>query len=136
MMIKEVRERTRIALLAGASGLVGREILRLLLRDELLEVRALVRRPLPDADKVPRLRELVADFDHLEKKSDWFNVDLVFSALGTTIHKAGSQAAFRRVDFEYPLAIAKAARAAGARHFLLVSALGANSRSLFFLQSR
>ena len=78
------------------------------------------------------MRELITDFSDLQEHPEWFQVDLVFSALGTTIAKAGSQAAFRRVDLEYPLAIAKLARSQGARHFLFVSALGANSRSLFF----
>lgn len=121
------------ALVAGATGLVGREILRFLSDDDRIgEVRALVRRPLATEVKSPRVRELLTDFDHLQDNPDWFKVDLVFSALGTTIAKARTQAAFRRVDFEYPSAIAKAARAGGARHFLFVSALGANPRSLFF----
>ncbi len=127
------KKEKQTVLLAGATGLVGGEILRLLSRDDRIsEVRALVRRPLPVHQKGPRIRELRVDFDHLQDHPDWFKVDLVFSALGTTIAKAGSQAAFRRVDFEYPLAIAKAARTQGARHFLFVSALGANARSFFF----
>lgn len=125
------RKEQQIALVAGATGLVGSEILKLLVNDDRIgEVRALVRRPL--RDKPARVTECIIDFDHLENHPDWFKVDLVFSALGTTIGKAGSQTAFRRVDFEYALAVAKAARVAGARHFLLVSALGANPRSLFF----
>ncbi len=128
------KKEKQIVLLAGATGLVGREILRLLAKDDgIAEVRALLRRPLPGhVDKSPRVRELIADFDHLQDHPDWFRADLVFSALGTTISKAGSQAAFRAVDFEYPLAIARLARAAGAQHFLFVSALGADRRSLFF----
>jgi uncharacterized protein YbjT (DUF2867 family) len=123
----------QVALLAGATGLVGREILRLLSDDEkIVEVRALVRRPLPEEDRQPRVRELVTGFDDLQDHPDWFKVDLVFSALGTTIAKARSPEAFRRVDFDYPLAIARAARAAGAGHFLFVSALGADPRSRFF----
>lgn len=53
-------------------------------------------------------------------------------ALGTTLRQAGSQEAFRRVDYSYPLAIAKLARQAGARQFLLVSALGADRHSRAF----
>jgi uncharacterized protein YbjT (DUF2867 family) len=122
-----------IAVVAGATGLVGRQILQLLAQDgRIAEVRALTRRPLQPQDKFPRVRECLVDFDRLQSNSDWFKADLVFSALGTTIATAGSQKAFRRVDFEYPLAIAKEARAAGARHFLFVSALGANPRSFFF----
>jgi uncharacterized protein YbjT (DUF2867 family) len=121
------------ALVAGGTGLVGREILRYLSNDSrIAEVRALVRRPLPGEKKDKPVRELITDFGDLQKHPDWFAADAVFSALGTTIAKAGSQEAFRRVDFEYPLAIAKLARAAGARHFLFVSALGAGARSFFF----
>ena len=122
-----------IALLAGATGLVGRECLRLLACDDrVVEVRALVRRPLPLESTGLRVRECRTDFDQLHNHPDWFQVDRVFCALGTTIRQAGSQEAFHRVDYEYPLAIAKAARARGASHFLLVSSLGANARSGIF----
>ena len=121
------------ALLAGATGLVGRECLRLLASsDRIVEVRALVRRTLPPQGRGPRVRECITDFDQLHNHLDWFQVDRVFCALGTTIHQVGSQQAFRHVDYDYPLAIAKAARARGASHFLLVSALGANARSRIF----
>ncbi len=121
------------ALLAGATGLVGRNILHLLSNDSMIsEVRALIRHPLPNQDKGFLVRELIVDFDRLQEHPDWFTVDLVFCALGTTIAKARTTKAFRRVDFEYPFAIAKAARSAGAHHFLMVSALGADAHSLFF----
>lgn len=123
----------RIALVAGATGLVGREILRLLSNDDTVaELRALVRRPLPPDSMGPRVRECRTDFDRLYDHPDWFHVDWVFCALGTTMRKAGSREAFRRVDYDYPLAIAKAALEHGASHFLLVSAMGANPRSPFF----
>lgn len=121
------------ALLAGATGLVGRECLSLLASDDhVAEVRALVRRPLPPGSLGPRVKECITDFDHLQDHPHWFQVDKVFCALGTTIRQVGSQEAFRRVDYDYPLAIAKAARARGASHFLLVSAIGANARSRIF----
>jgi uncharacterized protein YbjT (DUF2867 family) len=123
----------RIALLAGATGLVGRECLRLLSHDDdVSEVRALVRRPLPPASVGPRVRECRTDFDQLHAHPDWFKVDWVFCALGSTMRQAGSRAAFRRVDYEYPIAIAMAALERGAQHFLLVSAAGANARSGIF----
>jgi len=123
----------KTALVAGATGLVGRECLRLLANDdEIAEVRALVRRPLPPESTGPRIRECRADFELLSDHPEWFKVDWVFCALGTTMAKAGSQAAFHRVDYEYPLAIARAALAQGASHILLVSAMGANPRSPFF----
>ena len=123
----------RIALVAGATGLVGRECLRLLSNDvAVAEVRALVRHPLPPESAGPRVRECRTDFDQLHNSQDWFEVEWVFCALGTTMRKAGSRKVFRRVDYEYPLAIAKAALQRGASHFLLVSAMGANPRSCIF----
>ena len=123
----------RTALVAGATGLVGRECLRLLANDdEITEVRALVRRPLPPESTGPRIRECRSDFERLSDHPDWFQVDWVFCALGTTIAKAGSRTAFRHVDYEYPLAIIRAALAQGASHVLLVSSMGANPRSPFF----
>lgn len=127
------RARPWTALVAGATGLVGGELLRILASDpNVAEVRALVRRPLPGAAKGASIHECRVDFDKLDASSGVFAVDRVFCALGTTIRKAGSQEAFRRVDFEYPLAIARAARGRGARHLLLVSAVGADARSRVF----
>jgi len=133
---------TRV-LLAGASGLVGRQALLQLLADPAVaEVRALVRRDMTPAEMLgPRnaglpgldkLRICKANFERLEAHTDWFNVDWVFCALGTTIRQAGSQAAFRQVDFDYPLQLAQLTKAQGARCFMLVSALGASARSKVF----
>jgi uncharacterized protein YbjT (DUF2867 family) len=131
--VEPLQVRKQVALLAGATGLVGGEILRLLVQDpEIGEVRVPVRRPLPESMKGPKVRELQIDFNDLSAHPEWFKVDLVFSALGTTFAKARSRKAFRRVDFDYPLAIARLARAQGARHFLFVSALAADSRSFVF----
>jgi uncharacterized protein YbjT (DUF2867 family) len=123
----------KIILLAGATGLVGGECLRLLSSDNTIkEIRAIVRRPLPSELLLPKVSEHIIDFDKLEATPDTFKVDQVFCALGTTIRKAGTQEAFRRVDFDYPLMIARLALDQGARHFLLVSALGANISSRVF----
>jgi len=121
------------ALLAGASGLVGRECLKLLAGDDgVTQVRVLARRPLPADGRARRVKELRTQFDDLADHPEWFKVDWVFCALGTTMKTAGSREAFRRVDFDYPLAIARAARDQGASQFLLVSAMGANPRSPIF----
>lgn len=130
-------------LLAGATGLVGQQALRqLLARADVAEVRALVRRDMTPAqllhadpnqvEGASKLRICAADFNRLEAHVHWFDVDWVFCALGTTIRQAGSQAAFRQVDFDYALQIAQLARAEGAQRFMLVSALGANARSSVF----
>ena len=72
------------------------------------------------------------DFDKLAKRPPPRDVDAVVCALGTTIKVAGSQEAFRRVDYDYPLALARLGLAAGAKQFVLVSALGANAKSPVF----
>ncbi|MBX3331474.1 MAG: NAD(P)H-binding protein [Nitrospira sp.] len=123
--------------LFGATGLVGCECLRLLLGDEgFSRVRIFTRRPLsvkPDgaADR-PTLETHILDFEQIERHEKAFVVDQIVCALGTTIRKAGSRQEFRKVDFDYPLAIARIALAQGVRHFLLVSALGANAGSRWF----
>ena len=138
----------RAVLVAGASGLVGRELLRLCLADpEVQTVKALLRRdvsldallgaaqpddaPLTDTQR-RKFLPCIVEFDRLERHAEHFAVDAVFCALGTTIRQAGSQAAFRQVDFDAPLQIAQLAHAQGASRFLLVSALGASARSRVF----
>jgi len=119
---------TRTALLAGATGLVGRGILAGLLADpQVAAVHTLGRRDLPATH--PKLTHHRVDFAALPALPA---VDEVYLALGTTIKVAGSQAAFRAIDFDANLAVARAARAAGARHLGLVSAMGANARSTVF----
>ena len=123
----------RTALLAGASGLVGGHLLQRLLADpRYRQVIAVSRKAL--GIEHPKLRSLITDFDPIEAAIAGLGetVDDAFCALGTTIKTAGSRAAFRRVDFGYVVAFARAARAAGARHFMLVSAIGASARSRIF----
>ena len=123
----------RTVLLAGATGLIGSQILQGLVRDDdVVEVRLLLRRPLDRALVGPKVRELVVDYDALNAHPEWFRVDQIFSALGTTIRQAGSEEAFRRVDRDYPFVLAQLAHAQGARHFLLVSSAGADARSRLF----
>ena len=120
--------RERTVLLAGATGLVGRELLQGLLADDTVTaVHALARRPL--ALTHPRLQVHVVDFAALPALPA---VDEAYLALGTTIKVAGSQAAFRAVDFDANLAVARAARAAGAQRLGLVSAMGADAGSKIF----
>lgn len=122
---------TRSVLLVGATGLVGGEILRLLADDRSVErIVIAARRAVRDAP--PRAEVHVVDFARLRDHAALFAVDQVFCALGTTIKAAGSQAAFRQVDFDYALEVARLGAENGARHFLLVSAVGANARSRVF----
>lgn len=121
----------RVAVIAGASGLVGSALLTQLLEaPEYERVVALVRRPLPLSH--PRLEQRVVDFDQLARLDLPMPGADVFCSLGTTIKQAGSQAAFRKVDFEYPLALARLAKAGQARGYYLVSSMGANAQSRIF----
>lgn len=118
------------AVLVGATGLVGSALLRELLSGgHYAAVRALVRRALEPA---PKLEARVVDFDAPASFSDALDVQHVFCALGTTIKKAGSEAAFRHVDFELPLAIARTARQRGATALFVVTAIGADPHSKIF----
>lgn len=119
---------TRTALLAGATGLVGRGILAGLLADpDVTAVHTLGRRD--DHTPHPKLVHHRVDFAALPALP---TVDEVYLALGTTIKVAGSRPAFRAVDYEANLAVAKAAQATGAKRLGLVSAMGANARSSVF----
>lgn len=122
----------RIALVAGASGLVGSHCLaRLLKAPEYTRVIAIGRRPLPHDD--PKLEQRVVDFDRLGRTGvDFPQADDVFCCLGTTMKQAGSEAAFRQVDFTYVLSVASLSLGAHARQFLLVSSLGATPKSRIF----
>ena len=122
---------SRAALVAGASGLVGSHCLRLLLAEPAYQrVTALVRRELPL--RHPKLVQRVVDFDRLAELGDFPRVDDVFCCLGSTIRRAGSQEAFRRVDFTYVHELAHVASRYRAARFLLVSSLGADPRSRVF----
>ncbi|MEO7966186.1 MAG: NAD(P)H-binding protein [Gemmatimonadaceae bacterium] len=122
----------RVVVVAGSSGLVGREVLRLLIGDpDVSRITNVVRRPLANAS-IRKVEEIVADFTRLELIAPRIAGDQLISALGTTIGAAGSQEAFRAVDFVYPLQLATIAHKAGIRHLLLVSAVGADASSRIF----
>jgi len=121
------------AILAGATGLVGGECLRRLLASPRYErVIVVTRRKLADVAAERKLRQVVTEFENLGEVRDRLRGDHVYCALGTTIRKAGSQERFRAVDYEYPLRLAQLTRKNGARHFSIVSALGASRSSPFF----
>jgi uncharacterized protein YbjT (DUF2867 family) len=117
--------------LLGASGLVGGRLLELLAPDAAYSRGTLVgRRPL--GLERANVREVVVDFDRPEAFREHLAVDDVFCCLGTTIKKAGSQDAFTKVDRDIPVAVGREARAAGAKQFLIVTAVGADAKSRVF----
>src|SRR5690606_1369176 len=124
-------ENKKTALILGATGLVGGELLSLLLQDDFYShVKAVVRKK-PQLEN-PKLEWIVTDFDAISKISDKVAADHVFCCLGTTMKKAGSKEAFYKVDFHYPLEFAKLTQSKGATQFSLVSAMGANIKSRIF----
>ncbi|HXL53621.1 MAG TPA: NAD-dependent epimerase/dehydratase family protein [Gemmatimonadales bacterium] len=119
---------TRTALVAGASGLVGAQVVRLLLEDPAYSrVTVLARRELPLSHK--KLEQRIASFDRLAQIADFPRVHDVFCCLGTTMKQAGSPDAFRKVDFTYVVELARVAVRHRASQFLVVTAVGADPQS-------
>lgn len=126
----------KTAVLLGSSGLIGGFCLRTLLSNTRYGSIVLLNRRTMPAAADPRLTQKTIHFDNLNA-IDFAGAADVYCALGTTMHKAGSREAFRRVDMDYPLAAAKAARESGAAQFVLVSSVGANARSSsFYLRTK
>ena len=119
----------KTALVLGGTGLVGGHLVRILLRDERYSlVKMLVRKPLDLHHE--KLAQVVVDFDHLQAAD--LQADDVFCCLGTTIAKAGTQAAFRKVDFDYPVRVGELALEMGAKQYFMVSSIGADAQSSVF----
>ncbi len=127
--------KSRRALIAGASGAVGSVLLAQLLAEPAYsEIHALVRRPLPVpvSAEAGRLVQHVFDFSDSGGVKGISGIDDVYICLGTTLRNAGSQAAFRRVDFDAVVAVARLGRLLGASRLAAVSALGADPGSSVF----
>lgn len=119
------------ALVVGATGLVGKEIVGTLLREtSVTEVWAFSRRDLGFSD--PKLRVVVVDFDRLNDWSHLLRGDVLFSSLGTTLKMAGSKTAQWKVDYDYQLAVARAASLNEVPRLVLISSTGADAKSPFF----
>lgn len=116
-------------LVAGATGFVGGLVLAQAIADTRVDrVVALTRRPIAAAGK---LENVVIDFGELPEHAVWWKVDGVVAALGTTRADTPSRERYRAIDHDYPLVIARHARAAGATRFALVSSIGADPESRF-----
>lgn len=126
----EISDR-KTAVLFGATGLVGSFLLDALLADErYYAVNVFLRRP--SGKTHPKLNEFIVDFNKPEGFRENVRSDELFCCLGTTIRAAGSQEAFRKVDFQFVKDAAEAAKANGIKSFLVVSSLGADAGSLNF----
>lgn len=119
------------AIVVGATGLVGNELLNELLGDnEITEVVAYSRKPLSLSDR--KLTVIQGELSEMNTHREKLRGDLYFSCLGTTIKTAGSQENFRKVDFHGVLSFGRIAFSHKAKRFIVVSASGANSQSKIF----
>lgn len=127
---------TKTALVIGSTGLIGSQLVDLLLASEHYEkVLIFVKR---DSGKSHlKLEQHIINFDAPETYQHLVKGDDLFCTIGTTIKKAGSQSAFRKVDYEYPIAFSKIAKTNNIKQFLIVSSLGANKDSNnFYLKTK
>lgn len=118
------------AVIVGSTGLVGKSLLEQLNSDAAFtQVIALVRKKTNHGFE--KVKEIEVDFENLPS-STFVDAAIVFCCLGTTIKKAGSQEAFRKVDFEYPFNTAKIAKSQGVESFAIVTAMGSDASSSIF----
>lgn len=121
----------KIALVLGATGLIGKELIKIVTQQNLYEkIILLTRRPIEIEESV--CEQHVINFDELHHYREMFQVTDVYCCLGTTIKKAKTKEAFRKVDYDYPVQAAKFAKEQGVEQFLIVSAMGADTKSPFF----
>ena len=119
------------AIIAGASGLIGSNLLKILLdAAEYTEVLVLVRKELPLQHK--KLVQLVINFDDLDKHAAAITGHAVFSCLGTTNAQTPDKQQYRKIDHDYPVQLAQLAKHNGVDQFHVVSAMGANANSNMF----
>ncbi len=118
-------------LLLGATGLVGSRTLKLALSNDVFsEVIAPTRKPLAPTERL--VNPVMSRIEEIAPALKSYKLDAVVCALGTTQAKAGSQQAFRYVDYELPIALGEAAHAAGVETYAIVTAMGASADSMIF----
>ena len=121
----------KTAIVAGASGLIGKELIqKLISSDQYRRIYVLSRKKSGLVNE--KIEELVIDFEKINQLKFDEPVDDVFCTLGTTMKQAGSRDNFKKVDFEYVIALANMGKLAGASKFLVISAMGADSKSAVF----
>lgn len=122
----------KTAVVSGATGLVGRELMKVLLaNDYYSKIVVIGRRKLDIKDN--RIEEIIVDFDDLGSVKDQLNAEDHYCCLGTTMKKAGSKERFKKIDLDYPLELAKIAAAGDkCNTFIIVTAVGADAESPLF----
>jgi len=119
------------ALVLGATGMTGKELVKQLLNDDnFSQVVLFVRRT--SGESHPKLTEHIVNFDMAHQWQHLVKGDVLFSCMGTTLRKAGSKAAQFKIDYHYQYKTAKAAAANGVKKYVLISAAGASTKSSFF----
>jgi uncharacterized protein YbjT (DUF2867 family) len=126
----------KTALVLGATGLVGNTLVEQLCTDHRYQtVTCLLRKPLSKDffnTNAAKVQPIVVDFENLQDYQGYFGCDHIYLCLGTTIKKAGSKSAFRKVDFEYVHIAAQLAKSQRAGSFVWISSVGANAKSTNF----
>jgi uncharacterized protein YbjT (DUF2867 family) len=126
----------KTALIIGSTGLIGSELLNLLLESpSYTKVITFVKRD--TGLKHPKLKQYIIDFDKPETYKELVVGDDFFCTIGTTIKKAGSENAFRKVDLEYPQQFTSFALQNKVKNFLIITSLGADANSgNFYLKTK
>lgn len=119
------------AIIIGATGATGKDLVDLLLQDSVFDaISVFVRRPLEISD--PMIETHIVDFDQIDAWKSAIRGDVLFSCMGTTLRAAGSQQAQWKVDYDYQFNFAKAAHENGVNTIVLMSSVGANPQSSIF----
>ncbi|RZK79076.1 MAG: NAD-dependent epimerase/dehydratase family protein [Pedobacter sp.] len=121
----------KTALVIGATGLVGSELVKLLIADSRFG-RVIVFARKSTTVTAEKLEEHIIDFDKPESWSDLVKGDVLFSCLGTTLSQAGSKDAQYKIDYTYQYQFAQAAATNGVKTYILVSSAGADPKSMIF----
>lgn len=121
----------RTAIVAGASGLIGKELVQKLIKsDQYRLIYSIVRKKSGISHE--KIKEFVIDFEKIDQLKFDGPIDDVFCTLGTTMKQAGSRSNFKKVDYEYVVALANLGKQSGATKFLVISSMGADPKSSVF----
>ena len=118
--------------LIGSTGLIGSHFLDEIHPDDFQNVKAITRQKIPNLENKDFIKQSFHDFSDLEKMRQDLKADVLISAFGTTINKAGSKNEFMKIDHDLPLEISRIAKEEGCRTMILISSMGANSNSKIF----